>query len=74
MNTAAIFTSIEAAARTMNQTGRSWTPTKTKRGVTVRAAMNGGWRAVTEIDVFHINLLGTGRVIRKADGSMVAVS
>ena len=71
---AAIFTSIEAAARTMNQTGRPWTPTKTKKGVTVRANMKGGWRALTEIDVFHINAFGANCVIRKADGSMVAVS
>lgn len=70
----ATFPTIEAAAATMNRTGRTWTPVRTSKGVTVRAAMQSGWRYVTEIDVDHIVNLGAHRVIRKADGSMVAVS
>lgn len=74
MEKTATFLSIEAAASVMNRTGRTWTPTKTARGYTVRANMPSGWRTVSDIDVSHIINLGAHRVIRRADGATVAVS
>lgn len=71
---AATFRTIEAASAVMNRTGRTWTPVKVGGGFKVRANMPSGWRNLTEIDVAHIVNCGAHRVIRRADGSTVAVS
>ncbi len=56
------FTNMNDAVAVMEKTGRTWNTVPAKGGFTVRFLSPTGWRALEEIDVYHILNNGMYRV------------